>query len=234
MVKYFLPPFTRSRRGTCYSVLLVTHPAQLLLPGNEYSILVGKTPEWEAAASISCPEHKGAVSAVSGGTARLPCNFSPPVGPPAQEAKVAWQKQENEEEVVVHFQNGRENGDFQHRRYHNRTYIQQDWFQLGDVGMELRNVRGGDNGIYVCWVTLLPLRPDSQHRCCEVALTVMAAVVTEPEPVALSPQWNHVIAWIMFIVTVSLLLFLPICWVFSNTCVWTLPPLVQPLMHHRY
>ncbi|OCT59471.1 nectin-4 [Xenopus laevis] len=171
-----------------------------------------------AAASVSCPNsHQGMVSAVLGDTAQLPCNFSSPAGHPAHKAKVVWQKQEDEEELVVHFQNGRENGDSQHRNYRNRTFIRQDWFQQGDGGVELKQVKGEDDGIYICWVTLLPLGPHTQHRCCEVVLTVISRTMADAPDVSVSAPGDHVTVWIIFIGSVFLLMFLPVVLTHLNT-----------------
>lgn len=126
-----------------------------------------------------CPKEEQNITVKLGGTAHLPCLFYPPKGVIKDGVQVSWQKEHTEIDLVVHFQNGKEEGDKQNEHFKGRTLVGRTWFQDGNAKLNIHRVTEEDTGKYTCWITLLPLGPWSQHRCCVVTLTISEETTQE-------------------------------------------------------
>ncbi|XP_068128223.1 V-set domain-containing T-cell activation inhibitor 1-like [Hyperolius riggenbachi] len=137
------------------------------------SLLLLYESSWILQGLKQCPKADRNISVVLGGVAHLPCTFSPLHDAPIQDVKVSWQKDSGMgKEMVVHFQNGKEEGDRQDKQFKNRTAVGRHWYRHGNAKLSLHGVTREDAGKYTCWVTLLPLRPGRQFKCCTVTLQI--------------------------------------------------------------
>ncbi|XP_077329664.1 CD276 antigen-like [Lithobates pipiens] len=169
-----------------------------------------------------CPKQEQNITVKLGDTAHLPCSFSSPKGVNKRGVQVSWQKEHTEIDLVVHFQNGKEEGDQQNERFIGRTLVGRTWYQDGNAKLSLHRVTKEDTGKYTCWITLLPLKPWSQHRCCVVTLTISE---DKPQEVIVKGDRilsNFVIMWAVVFFIIGLLAIIP-CLLTSRPN-YSLPP----------
>ncbi|XP_073407728.1 CD276 antigen-like [Dendrobates tinctorius] len=121
---------------------------------------------------LTCEIQEQTVSFPQSGTAVLPCLFVPSQKASYQLVKVSWQKEHELEDLVVHFQNGKDTGDKQNEIFKGRTMMSKNWFIEGNATLTLGHLTHGDAGKFTCWVTAYPIRPGQQKRCCIVILKI--------------------------------------------------------------
>ncbi|XP_056425061.1 butyrophilin subfamily 3 member A2-like [Hyla sarda] len=120
---------------------------------------------------LSCPGGERMVSFPQDSIGALPCLFSP-LRVSDQLMRVSWQKEHKMEDLVVHFQNGKDTGDKQNAIFKGRTTISNNWFADGNATLTLADLTEDDAGRYSCWITEYPIRPGRQVRCCVVTLHI--------------------------------------------------------------
>lgn len=121
---------------------------------------------------LTCPSKERTVSFPEYGSAVLPCLFRPSLKVSGQLMKVSWQKEHKMDDLVVHFQNGNDTGDKQNEIFKGRTMMSKNWFVQGNATLTLEHLKKVDAGKYTCWITMYPIRPESQRRCCVVMLNI--------------------------------------------------------------
>ncbi|XP_069840998.1 programmed cell death 1 ligand 1-like [Dendropsophus ebraccatus] len=121
---------------------------------------------------LTCPGEERMVSFPQDSTGILPCLFSPSRRVLGMLARVSWQKEREVEDLVVHFQNGNDSGDKQHELFKNRTMISKSWFVDGNATLRLDHLTKDDAGRYSCWITMYPIRPGLQKKCCVVMVNI--------------------------------------------------------------
>ncbi|KAM3924267.1 CD276 antigen-like [Leptodactylus fuscus] len=164
---------------------------------------------------MTCPVYEQTVSFPPSGTATLPCSFIPSEGFSGRRIRVSWQKKHGGEELVVHFQNGRDTGDMQNEVFRGRTTMSNNWFGKGDATLTLRQLTMEDAGKYTCWVTVYPISPGLQKRCCVVMLNISAELASQGSDHA-HPLWERALGHCIFILAVALLCFLPFFWFYKR------------------
>ncbi|XP_075445106.1 uncharacterized protein LOC142488469 [Ascaphus truei] len=129
----------------------------------------------QAHAYFSCPNSNQDVKVRShpGASVYLPCTFSWH-GEPPSDHKVVWQKKQgkDQDDLVVHYQNGEDDDDGKSDQFHGRTEVSQDWFHIRNATLQLHRVSVQDTGLYKCFVAQIPVGPEGGQLCCEVTLTV--------------------------------------------------------------
>ncbi|XP_031759901.1 CD276 antigen-like [Xenopus tropicalis] len=125
-------------------------------------------------AYFDCPNPRQHIIAQGNTDAMLPCSFLWR-GEPSEEWKVVWQKEEDEDELVVHYQNGADQDDKQNQRFHSRTFIRKDWFGQRNATLRLSRVSSRDSGAYQCYLMGIPVGPGPMIPCCRVTLEVYQA-----------------------------------------------------------
>ncbi|XP_044138801.1 uncharacterized protein LOC122929333 isoform X2 [Bufo gargarizans] len=181
---------------------------------------------------LTCPEEEHMVSFPRDTTAVLPCLFRPSLRFSDRLLRVSWQKEHEVEDLVVHFQNGNDTGDKQNELFKGRTTMSKNWFVEGNATLKLEHVRKKDAGKYTCWVTVYPIRPGLQCKCCVVVLDISDQ---QNMKMTISPEiethqarqhfsslqqsnfgndhshavWERVLAACLFLLVVVLFIFLP-------------------------
>ncbi|XP_072006002.1 V-set domain containing T-cell activation inhibitor 1-like isoform X1 [Engystomops pustulosus] len=161
----------------------------------------------------TCQGIEQLVSFQEEGTAALPCLFHPFEKDIDQLVRVSWQKEHEGDDLVVHFQNGKDAGDKQNPIFRGRTKMSKNWYSKGNATLKLGHLNMADGGRYTCWVTVFPIVPGPQSRCCVVKLNVFGKPVIatqgggDPSP----PAWERGLALGLFLFIILLLIFLPFC-----------------------
>ncbi|XP_072006003.1 V-set domain-containing T-cell activation inhibitor 1-like isoform X2 [Engystomops pustulosus] len=125
----------------------------------------------------TCQGIEQLVSFQEEGTAALPCLFHPFEKDIDQLVRVSWQKEHEGDDLVVHFQNGKDAGDKQNPIFRGRTKMSKNWYSKGNATLKLGHLNMADGGRYTCWVTVFPIVPGPQSRCCVVKLNVFGKPV---------------------------------------------------------
>ncbi|XP_040271121.1 CD276 antigen-like isoform X1 [Bufo bufo] len=162
---------------------------------------------------LTCPEEEHMVSFPRDTTAVLPCFFRPSLRFSDRLLRVSWQKEHEVEDLVVHFQNGNDTGDKQNELFKGRTTMSKNWFVEGNATLKLEHVRKKDSGKYTCWVTVYPIRPGLQCKCCVVVLDISdqknMQLTISPGNDHSHAAWERVLAACLFLLVVVLFMFLP-------------------------
>ncbi|OCT77239.1 myelin-oligodendrocyte glycoprotein [Xenopus laevis] len=131
-------------------------------------------------AYFDCQNPRQHVMAQEKTDALLPCWFMW-YGKPYEDWKVVWQKEEEgqEDELVVHYQNGADRDDKQNPHFRGRTFIRKGWFEHHDATLTLSRVSDSDSGTYKCYLMGIPVGPGPMIPCCRVTLEVRQAQTEE-------------------------------------------------------
>ncbi|XP_073507095.1 uncharacterized protein [Phyllobates terribilis] len=163
---------------------------------------------------MTCEIQEQTVSFPRSSTAVLPCLFVPSQKASNQLVKVSWQKEQEPEDLVVHFQNGKDTGDKQNEMFKGRTMMSKNWFIEGNATLTLGHLTHEDAGKFTCWITVYPIRPGQQKRCCVITLKTSNEPVTQqrtsqgndgsPSPL------DQALAFFFILLVLPLLCFIPI------------------------
>ncbi|KAM4036324.1 CD276 antigen-like [Anomaloglossus baeobatrachus] len=163
---------------------------------------------------LTCEVQERMVSYPLSSTAVLPCLFRPSRRPADELLRVSWQKEHEMEDLVVHFQNGKDRGDKQNEVFKGRTGMSKNWFLEGNATLTLGRLTHDDAGKYTCWVTAYPIRPGQQRKCCVVMLTIYdqstkQKITSHGDDGGPSPL-DQAVAYIFILLVFALFCFVPI------------------------
>ncbi|XP_006874532.1 PREDICTED: butyrophilin subfamily 1 member A1-like [Chrysochloris asiatica] len=135
-----------------------THPVQLLLPGNEFTLELiakakGNSKLCCSRVNYSLPRQfhvigpKTSVTVLVGEEAVFSCHLSPPVD--AQKMEVKWYR-DHPSNILYHYKNFQHHMEQQSPEYQRRTELLGENMNKGQVSVRILHIRPSDEGVYKC------------------------------------------------------------------------------------